>query len=304
MTDNRATDARPTAEGSRLRLALSAGIAAASVAVLLVALKLWGLLATGALTIGASLADSAADLLISLGAIAAILYAARPPDEDHAFGHSAAEDLFALAQALLVAGSAAAITWSALGRIGHPAMLGSEASGIAVMAAASMLTLGLVLWQSRVVRRTGSQIVAADRLHYLSDLVPNLAAIAALAASRLWSVAWPDTALSLLAAGMLLAGALRIGRRAVDGLMDREADAETVATIRGIAEGHEGLAGYHDLRTRRSGSRIFVQIHVEIDGARSLREAHDIGARLRRKIMAAVPDADVIVHKDPAGPGA
>ena len=297
MTDDAATD-----DGEKTRLALSAGIAAAAVAAVLVALKLWGLLATGALTIGASLADSAADLLVSLGAIAAILYAARPPDEDHAFGHSAAEDLFALAQALLVTGSAAAITWSALGRIGRPAMLGSEAAGIAVMAAACLLTLGLVLWQSRVVRRTGSQIVAADRLHYLADLMPNLAAIAALGASRLWGVAWPDTALSLIAAALLLAGALRIGRRAVDGLMDREADAETVALIRGIAENHAGLAGFHDLRTRRSGSRIFVQIHVEIDGRRSLREAHDIGARLRRNIMAAVPGADVIVHKDPAGP--
>jgi ferrous-iron efflux pump FieF len=285
-----------------LRLALSAGIAAVAVSLVLVAIKAWGLLATGSLTVGASLADSALDLTVSAGAIAAILYAARPADEEHAFGHSAVEDLFALAQAALVVGSAGVIAWRALARVGTDAALRAEAAGLAVMAAASLLTLALVFWQRRVVARTGSHVVAADQMHYLSDLLPNLAAMAALAASAAWGVAWPDTALSLVAAAVLLAGGLRIGRRAVDGLMDREADPETVAAIRGIAETQEGLEGFHDLRTRRSGSRLFVQIHVEIDGSRSLEEAHGIGAELRHRIMEAFPGTDVIVHKDPAEP--
>lgn len=284
-----------------LRLSLSAGIAAVAVSLVLVGLKAWGLLATGSLTIAASLADSALDLMVSLGAIATILYAARPADEDHAFGHSAVEDLFALAQAALVAGSAGLIGWRAVLRIGEPVALRAEEAGLAVMLAASLATLGLVLWQRRVIRRTGSQVVAADQLHYLGDLVPNAAAMAALGASAAWGVSWPDTALSLAAAAVLLVAALRLGGRAVDGLMDREADAETVAGIRAIAADQRGLEGFHDLRTRRSGSRLFVQIHVEIDGRRSLDDAHAIGAELRRRIIAAFPGADVIVHKDPAG---
>ena len=78
------------------RLNLSAGLASVLVAGLLVALKLWALGETGALSVAASLADSAMDLMVSLGAMTAIFYAARPPDEDHVFGHNSAEDLAAL----------------------------------------------------------------------------------------------------------------------------------------------------------------------------------------------------------------
>ncbi|HHX88842.1 MAG TPA: cation transporter, partial [Paracoccus sp.] len=99
------------------RLNLSAGVASVGVATLLIALKLWGLAMTGALSIAASLADNALDLLVSAGALVAIIYAARPADEDHAFGHSSAEDLAALFQALMVIGSAAVIATLAVFRL-------------------------------------------------------------------------------------------------------------------------------------------------------------------------------------------
>lgn len=288
-----------TGSAEARRLDMSAGAAALGVAALLVGVKLWALLETGALTIAASLADSAVDLVASLGAIASIRYAARPPDADHRFGHTAVEDLFALAQAALVSVSALAIAWRALARIGEGAALTAAGTGLTVMLSATALTLGLVAWQGHVAARTGSSVVAADRMHYLADLLPNLGAMAALGAAWAWGIAWPDTVLGLAAAGALLVGAWRIGRPAFDALMDREADAATVATIEDIARHHPGITGFHDLRTRRSGRRIFVQIHVEIDGACPLEEAHDIGAALGHRIRAAVPGADVIVHKDP-----
>src|SRR5690606_22265586 len=137
---------------------------------------------TGALSIAASLADSAFDLLASSAGLAGILYAARPPDEDHAFGHSSVEDLVALGQAVLVAVAAAAIGWSALRRFAEPQPLAAEGTGLAVMAVSMAVTLALVLWQTRVTARTGSRIVAADRLHYLSDLLPAAGAMVALVA--------------------------------------------------------------------------------------------------------------------------
>ena len=140
------------------RLDLSAGAASVTVAALLVGLKLWGLVATGALTVAASLADSAVDLAASLGAIASILYAARPPDSEHRFGHTAVEDLFALAQSVLIAGSALIIAWRALARIGEPVTLSAPGPGLGVMLAATALTLALVAWQGHVARRTGSRV--------------------------------------------------------------------------------------------------------------------------------------------------
>ena len=284
------------------RLNLSAGLASVSVAAVLVGVKLWALGQTGSLSVAASLADSAMDLMVSLGAMAAILYAAKPADEDHAFGHSSVEDLSALAQAVFVLISAGVIGWAAIARLLSPApvVLQSEGPGMVAMAVSVALTLGLVLWQGRVARITGNRVVAADRLHYLGDLLPNLGALLSLAVSAWFGVSSVDSVVALGAAGMLAVGALRIGSGAWDALMDRRADPEVIAGIAAIARDWPGLHGFHDLKTRTAGSRVFVNLHIELDGDLPLREAHDIGAALRRAIIEAYPQADVIIHKDVA----
>ena len=282
------------------RLNLSAALASVGVAGVLVALKLWALGETGALSVAASLADSAMDLMVSLGAMAAILYAAKPADEDHAFGHTSAEDLAALGQALFILISAGVITWAAVARLINPVdgVLQSQGRGIAVMAVSVALTLGLVLWQGRVARRTGNRVVQADRLHYLGDLLPNIGAIASLWASRQFGLGQIDSVVALGAAGLLALGAVRIGKRAWDALMDRRADPAIVEGIGKIAATWPGVRGFHDLKTRTAGSRVFVNLHIELDGDQPLRDAHAIGAALRRAILAAYPQTDVIIHKD------
>jgi ferrous-iron efflux pump FieF len=287
----------------RVRMNLSAGAASVTVAAVLVALKLWALGQTGALSVAASLADSAMDLMVSLGAMAAILYAAKPADEDHAFGHTSAEDLAALAQAVFILISAGVIAWAATARLLSPApvALRAELPGMVVMGVSVVLTLGLVLWQGRVARATGNRVVAADRLHYLGDLLPNIGAILSLAVSARFGLGAVDSVVALGAAGMLAVGALRIGAGAWDALMDRRADPAVIAGIAAIARDWPGVRGFHDLKTRTAGSRVFVNLHIELDGDQPLRDAHAIGAGLRRAIIAAYPQADVIIHKDVAG---
>lgn len=287
---------------TRTGLSLSAGIASVVVASVLVGLKLWAVVATGALSVAASLADSAVDLVMSLAAASAILYAARPADDDHAFGHSSAEDLTALAQALLITGSAGYIAWSALDRLinGGVASLGAEGTGTLVMVVSILLTLVLVWWQGRVAKLTGNRVVAADRLHYLGDLMPAVGAVIALQASQHLGITGLDSWVALLAAGVMLIGGVRIGKSAWDALMDRRADPEIIRGIAELAGSWPGVRGFHDLKTRTSGSRIFVNLHIELDGDQSLREAHDIGAALRREILRRWPGSDVIIHKDVA----
>lgn len=284
------------------RLNLSAALASVIVAGVLVALKLWALGETGALSVAASLADSALDLMMSLGAMAALVYAAKPADEDHAFGHSSAEDLAALAQGVFIGISAIVIGWAAVARLLAPeaAVLAQEGRGMLVMAASMVLTVGLVLWQGRVARRTGSRVVAADRLHYLGDLVPAVGAVVSLWASRRFGLSQIDAVVALAAAVMLIFGAARIGKGAWDALMDRQADPEVIEGIRTLARNWPGVHGFHDLKTRTAGSRVFVHLHIELDGDLPLREAHEIGAGLRRTILLAYPQCDVIIHKDVA----
>ena len=282
------------------QLALSAGLLSVLVAGVLVALKLWALAATGSLAVAASLADSALDLVMSLGAAVAIVYAARPADDDHAFGHTSAEDLAALAQSAFILTSAGLIGWTAIRRLAAdtPPRLASEGAGLAVMVISIVLTLGLVWWQGRVAKRTGSKVVAADRLHYLGDLLPSLGAILALLVSSAFGIGSIDAVVALLAAAVMAVGALRIGKDAWDALMARAADPAILDGIAEIARAWPGVRGFHDLKTRRAGSRVFVNLHIELDGDQSLREAHAIGASLRRAILAAYPHADVIIHKD------
>ena len=290
------------AKNPTLRLNLSAGLASVSVAMVLVLAKLWALSATGALSIAASLADSAMDLMVSVAGLAAMIYAARPPDEDHAFGHSSAEDLVALGQSIFIAVSGIVIGWAAAARLlsDAPQPLEAQAEGIVVMVFSIVLTVGLVLWQRRVARRTRSRVVAADSLHYLGDLLPNIGAILALWASARFGLGQIDSVVALAAGAGMVLGATRIGKGAWDALMDRAADPELVAGIGELTRAWPEVRGFHDLKTRTAGSRVFVHLHIELDGDLTLREAHDIGAGLRRTILLAYPQCDVIIHKDVA----
>ena len=274
-----------------------------TVALVLVIAKLWALGQTGSLAIAATLADSAMDLMMSLGGLAAIAYAAKPADDDHNFGHTSAEDLAALGQSIFILISASIIAVAAVLRLldDDVTLPEKESSGMAVALFAIIVTLGLVAWQRRVARITGNKVVKADSLHYLGDLIPNVGAIIALFASSRFGLGYVDSVVALGAAAMLAVGAVRIGKTAWDALMDRQADPDMIAAIEAIANGFPGLHGYHDLKTRVAGSRVFVNIHIELDGSQTLNEAHEIGAALRRTVIAAYPRADVLIHKDPVG---
>jgi len=285
------------------RLNLSAGLLSVTVALVLVLAKLWALAETGALSIAATLADSALDLLMSGGGLIAIAYAARPADEDHAFGHTSAEDIAALAQSAFILVRASVIAVTAILRLlatDSPA-IAAEGTGMAVIGFSIAVTAALVLWQRHVARRTGNKVVAADSLHYIGDQIPNAGALIALWASAALDLTRIDAVVALFAALLMTFGAIRIGKDAFDALMDRRADPAIIAGIADIARHYPGVLGHHDLKTRMAGSRVFVNLHIQLDGAQSLDEAHAIGAGLRRAIIAAYPRADVLIHKDPVG---
>lgn len=288
---------------SETRLNLSAGLLSVSVAFVLVIAKIWALGQTGSLAIAATLADSAMDLMMSLAGLVAIAYAAKPADDDHNFGHTSAEDLAALGQSIFILISATVIAVAAILRLldKNVSLPEREASGMAVIVFSIVITIALVLWQRRVAKQTGNRVVAADSLHYLGDLIPNVGALIALWASAKFGIGQIDSIVALAAAALLAFGAMRIGKAAFDALMDRQADTGMIAGIEAITRNFEGVHGFHDLKTRVAGSRVFVNLHIELDGAQTLEEAHAIGAALRRAITEAYPRADVLIHQDPVG---
>src|SRR5215510_16119461 len=167
---------RPAADRLRRR----ATIAAVAVAALLIALKFAGWLATGSVALLSSLLDSLLDIVASMINLVAVRHAMSPADREHRFGHGKAEPLAVLGQSAFIAGSAMLLLAEAVRRLIWPTPVENPPAGIAVMIFSIAVTVGLVLYQRHVVRRTGSIAVTADELHYRSDLVLNLGVIVAL----------------------------------------------------------------------------------------------------------------------------
>ncbi len=292
-----------TTEKLKITLNTNAGIASIVVASILVVAKLWAVFQTSSLSIAASLADSALDLMMALGALFAIRYAARPADDDHRFGHTSAEDLAALAQSLIILSSCVFITIGSISRLlrePHISMI-REYRGIGVMLFSIAITIALIAYQRHIIRKTGSKIIVADSLHYIGDLIPATGTIIALIASKYFQIHQLDSIVALLAAAILARSALKIGKTALDGLMDKAAPKELVIKVQELARTTEGVIDFHDLKTRMSGSKPFIHIHIELDGDQTLREAHAICAKLEHRILQAYPSAEIIIHQDVAG---
>lgn len=213
-----------------LRLATYSSVATA---LLLIAAKLVAWLATGSVSVMASLVDSLMDAGASLVNLLAVRYALMPADDEHRFGHGKAESLAGLGQATFIAGSALFLILQAVDRLRFPRPLEDPAIGIALY---------------------------------------------------------------------ILYSAWGIGSEAVHQLMDRELGAQVQARVRALVTAHPQVLGVHGLRTRQSGRNEVIQLHVELDGALPLSEAHAITDDLERELLEAFPNADVIIHQEPHAP--
>jgi ferrous-iron efflux pump FieF len=290
-----------SAEAETTRLLHRATTAAVAVALVLIVAKLGAFLLTDSVAILSTLVDSLLDALASLLNLVAVRHALQPADREHRFGHGKAEALAGLGQAGFIAGSAAFLLFEAGRRLVSPQPLGAETVGIGVMVLSIALTLALVAYQRRVVRRTRSVAISADSLHYKGDLLVNAGVIVSLAAGAALGWTWIDPAFAIAIAGYIVYCAWQILREVLNVLMDHELPDEERARIRKIAMAHPEVRAMHDLRTRRSGMMTFIQFHLELDGAIKLTRAHEISDRVEADVMAAFPGAEVIIHQDPAG---
>jgi len=280
------------------RLATYASVGVASV-LIVAKLMAWSL--TGSVAMLSTLVDSMLDGLASMVTLLAVRQAHVPADREHRFGHGKAEALAAMAQAAFVAGSAVIVVFHAATRLFQPVAVAATDIGIAVMLGSIVLTLGLVGFQRYVVRRTKSVAISADSLHYSGDLLINLAVVASLIAASYWETPYLDPLTGAAIAFYLLFGAWRILRDALDMLMDRELPDADRARIRALAMEHEAVTDLHDLRTRRSGADVFIQLHLELDGDMPLMRAHLIADQVEARINEAFAGAEVLIHQDPAG---
>ena len=235
-------------DGTR-RAAKRAAIASVSMALFLVALKIWASVVTGSVAMHGSLADTALDLIASLVTFFGVRWAAVPADSDHRFGHGKAEAIAAFIQVILITISALGIGWRAIDRMGTGARTEGLELGVGVSAVAILATFALLAYQRYVVRRTASVAIHTDHIHYQSDLFLNMAVIAALVLDQLLGWRLADPIFGLCIAAWLLYGAWSAASHSVDQLMDREWPAEEREAFLAETRNFPELAGLHDLRT-------------------------------------------------------
>lgn len=290
-----------TLSNNQHRLKNSAAYASIATAVVLTVIKGAAAFMTGSLSVLSSMADSLADVISSLVTLIAVIYADKPLTCEHRYGYGRAEAVSALVQAAFISGSAFFILYDAAYRVGHPVMLKQTGIGIGAMVISIILTLVLICYQKYTIKRVPSQAIEADNKHYSIDLAANAAVLVSLAAVRWLKWEWVDMAAAVLVSIYLIATALKIAKRALEEITDKEINADIKARIIEAVTAVDGVKGYHDFRSRISGNRWFIEIHLEFDGNLTLLQAHELAEQAENRITALYAEAQVIIHQDPVG---
>jgi len=273
--------------------------ASVSTALILILVKVIAWFITDSVSVLATLLDSSLDVLASIVNLFAVRHALQPADKEHRFGHGKAEALAGMGQAMFIAGSAGFLLLQAIGRLLHPQEItaGLEV-GVGVMLFSIIATMMLISFQTYVIKHTNSTAIKADALHYKTDLLVNASVIVALLLS-FYGWGYFDALFGIGIALFILYSAWEIVKESIDLLMDHELPDEDRAKIRRTVIKHPGVQGLHDLRTRRSGTRIFIQLHLELDSTLTLAAAHIIADDVEKELESLFVDAEVIIHEDP-----
>jgi len=269
-------------------------------AVLTFVLKLAAWRLTGSVGLLSDALESLANLAAAFVALGSLAVAARPADEDHAFGHSKAEYFAAGVEGTLIIGAAGAIGWNAVDRFFSPQALHEPFMGIAISIAASLVNLAVARVLIAVARRRDSVALGADAKHLMTDVWTSAAVIAAVALVAFTGWKWLDPLIGLFLALHIVATGVTLVRESMLGLMDTGLPADQLETIRTTLAKYapEGVQ-YHALLTRRAAARRFMSVHLLMPGAWPISRGHDLAERIEADLRKAVPGLVVLTHLEP-----
>lgn len=288
-----------SASSQRLALTRFAWLSIAA-AVTTISLKLAAYLLTGSVGLLSDAAESLVNLAGGLMALGMLTVAARPPDEEHTFGHSKAEYFASAIEGLLILSASAAIAYTAIERLFNPQPLEQMGAGLLVSTAASLINLVVARILIKAGRRYESITLEADGKHLMTDVWTSVGVIGGLALVALtgWTVL--DPIVALLVAANIIWTAVDLLRRSVNGLMDASLPASEQQVIETVmAQYRKKQVDFHALRTRQAASRRFLSVHMLVPGSWTVHDAHHIAEDFERDLRAALGDAIVHTHLEP-----
>lgn len=280
------------------RLVTFAGYASTCTAIILICIKAFAWLYSGSSTIFASLVDSALDLCASGLNLLAIKYSILPKDDDHKYGHGKAESLAGLLQAAFICGSAIFVIMHGISRVVNVSPIEHVSTSIVITIISVVLTIILVSFQTYVVKKTKSNAVLSDLLHYKSDVILNISVLLSLGFMS-FNIFIMDGIFTIGIGIYILISAIHIAKLSTDILLDHNLPEKEEEEIIDLAISVPGITSIHDLRTRKAGATYFIQMHLDLDSKMSLQEAHDITEKIEEAIESKYSPADIIIHMEP-----
>jgi cation diffusion facilitator family transporter len=263
--------------------------------------KLWYGRRSGSLSIQADGLHSLLDASSNVIGLVGVLIAARPPDANHPYGHRKYETFAALAVAVMMFVGSWEIARAALGRLRSPVTVDVDAIGFTILLVTLAINAGVTVWERRAGRALESEVLVADAAHTGSDVLASLLVLASFAAVR-GGWAWAD----LVAAFAVIGLVLRAGLHVLQGTLSTLSDERRVepGLVEQTALLEPGVREVHNVRSRGPLDDVHVDLHVLVDPAMPIAEAHAIGHRVVTRLRERWPSfADVVVHVEPALPG-
>ena len=262
-----------------------------------IVLKFGAYFLTGSVGLLSDALESFVNLGAALVAAVTLSYAHSGEDEDHNFGHEKAEYFSSGIEGALIFVAAAAIIWSAIPRLAAPQPLEQVGLGLALSVAAAGANLLCGWFLLKGAREHRSITLEADAHHLLTDVWTTAGVIAAVAVVHFTGWLILDPVIAIVVALQILWTGWSLIRRSFDGLMDRAIPAEERTRIEAILDQVKARGGdYHRLRTRVSGKKSFVDVHLLVPGTMTVHEGHDLAHRLESEIEAAIPHVEVLTH--------
>ena len=255
---------------------------------------------TGSVGLLSDAIESLVNLAGGIMALAMLTVAARPPDEDHAYGHGKAEYFSSGVEGTLILIAALSIGVTAVRRLVTPRPLEAIGLGLAISVVASLVNLGVALVLLRAARRHDSITLEANARHLLTDVWTSVAVVVGVGAVAVTRWEWLDPLVALIVAGNIIWTGVQIVRRSISGLMDIAIPAADVAAIQRVLDVfRQGGVQFHALITRQAGAQKFVSVHVLVPDDWTVKRGHELLEQLEAEIRRAVPSTVVFTHLEP-----
>ena len=270
---------------------------------LLIILKLTAGLWMHSVSIISEAIHSFIDLLASLIAFFSIRLSVKPEDEEHPFGHGKYENISGFLEAILIFFAAIIIIYESVKKIISGVEIENVGVGMFVMIVAAGVNLTISMVLLKISKRTDSVAVEADAMHLLTDVFTSLGVFIGLIIIKFTNIKIFDPIIAILVSFLILKTAYDLTKKSINDLLDANLPEKELNKIVDIVNSHKEITSYHKLRTRRSGARREIDVHVRVGRETSLVDAHEITREIQKEIKGVFSNSYIVVHIEPERKG-